>query len=84
MVRSHRLDKINLNTMQNTIRADERIFQVNNLDGNKYLVNLDAFSISEAGELLAYGESIKSIKHYWNHKFEVIYKEQVKTMVQSK
>lgn len=70
--------------MQNTIRTDERIFKVEDFDGNKFLCNLDSFSISESGELLARGNRIKAVRQLWNFNFEVIYKEQVKTMVQSK
>ena len=67
--------------MKNTIKTDERIFEVTNFDGNKYLVNLDAFSIDKAGQLLAYNEEIHSIRHYWNNDFQKISKYDVKIML---
>lgn len=70
--------------MENTIKTNQRIFQVLTFDGDYKLINLDGFKIQDSGELtLKNGDSIRSVKHLWNNKFETIDKRQVKTMIQA-
>ena len=56
----------------NTIRTDVRIFQVFTYDGDVILCNL-----YDAYELLP---NCKTLKHYWNHKFERFGKLELKQM----
>lgn len=65
-----------------TIKTTNRIFQVTDLEANTYLCNLDTLSINSKGLLVgANGVKIAQIKHYWNNKFKVINKHDVKEMI---
>lgn len=65
--------------MQNkplTIRTDERIFQILTYDGDVILCNLvDAYNLLP---------DAKTVKHYWNNKFESFAKADLKKMYETK
>lgn len=65
----------------NRIKTDQRIFQVFTFDyDGPILCNIDRLSFNK--EILLDGKNpIKSIKHYWNYKFQTIGKIDVKEMI---
>lgn len=65
--------------MKTTINTNERIFQAENFEGETILCNLDGFTFDK--ELLVYGNPVKSLKHYWNFKFESFGKLDLKEML---
>lgn len=69
-----------------TIRTDERVFQVYDVEGNiPYLCNLDHFRIEKTNELLTTnGYSIAMVKHLWNNSFKKISKKYIKEMINTK
>jgi hypothetical protein len=72
-----------IKVMSNTIKTDERIFQVENFEGDICLCNLRSFSVSSSGELLCKEQPVKRANHYWNNKFQTIRKFQIKLMLDS-
>lgn len=66
--------------MKDTIKTNERIFQVWTFEDNCYLCNVEDFEISR-GELIVNNESIRTVKHYWNHKLQRIGKKEVKQII---
>lgn len=68
--------------MKDTIKTNERIFEVSTFEDTKILCNLDGFYTNENGELLTKdGESIRSVRHYWNNEFQRISKKEIKEML---
>lgn len=68
--------------MKNTIKTNERIFEVRTFEDQTILCNLDGFWTNSKGELLTKdGESIRSVRHYWNNEFQRISKKQIKEML---
>ena len=56
------------------ISTNERIFQIETYNGETILCNL------VTAQKLISADLCKRIKHYWNHKFTVIGKDEVKAM----
>lgn len=56
------------------ISTSERVFQIETFDGETVLCNL------VTAQKLINSDLCKRIKHYWNHKFQVISKLEVKEM----
>ena len=65
--------------MKTTINTNERIFRVEDFEGEIILCNLDAFTLN--GELLVYGRPIKRLKYYWNFEFKPFSKSDLKEML---
>ena len=71
----------------NTIKTNERIFQVENFEGDIILCNLDKLSIDKDGSLMVemiIKHPVKRIKHYWNNKLKSLSKLDVKEMINQK
>lgn len=66
-----------------TIKTDQRIFEVTNSEGETYLCNLDHFKLDNRGKELLTDEgfSIRLLKHYWNNTFKKIAKRDVKDII---
>jgi hypothetical protein len=56
------------------VTVKERIFQIEDFDGNIFLCNLKDIELKDL-------QQIKKLKHYWNHKFEAFGKIDLKEMI---
>ncbi len=66
----------------NTIKTNQRIFEVTNVEGEIFLCNLEHFKLNLKGSLVDYDmNEIVRVRHYWNNSLLKLGKIHVKEMI---
>lgn len=66
----------------NTIKTNQRIFEVTNSEGEIFLCNLEHFKLNLKGSLVDYDmNEIVRVRHYWNNSLLKLGKIHVKEMI---